>query len=143
MNRIERSALLPYSAAELYEMVNDVERYPEFVPGCVSTEVLRREENICEARLDLAAAGLRYSFTTRNRLHPQERIEMDLLKGPFRRLQGSWRFEPVSENSCQVHFEMVFQPSIGPLGFLLKRFSDTVGDKVLQAMGKRAEHLYG
>ncbi len=144
MKSIERSAVLPYSAVDLYEMVNDVARYPEFVPGCVGAEILRREENICEARLDLAAKGLRHSLTTRNCLDPPRLIEMNLLEGPFRELRGSWRFEPMSEDSCQVHFALVFRPSINPLGsILMKRLSAVAIDKVLQAMQKRAEQLYG
>ena len=143
VKKIERSALLPYSAALLYAMVDDVERYPEFVPGCVGAEITRQGDNTREARLDLAVASKRYSLTTQNHMYPPERIEMKLLDAPFlRHLHGSWRFEPAAADSCQVHFEVVFRPAFG-LGILVNRLSGAAADKVMQAMRLRAEHLYG
>ena len=88
MTTINRSALLPYSAQQLFELVSDVEAYPQYMDGCVGAQLLHRQENTFEARLDLAKGGIRQSFTTRNHLVEGESMRLELVDGPFERFTG-------------------------------------------------------
>jgi ribosome-associated toxin RatA of RatAB toxin-antitoxin module len=93
MTSIHRSALLPYSASQVFALVNDVEAYPRFMDGCVGAEVIHSDEQHMEARLDLARGGISQSFTTINELHPYESIRLTLKDGPFEFFDGAWRFQ--------------------------------------------------
>ena len=88
MTVIDRSALLPYSASQLFELVSDVESYPDFMEGCVGAQVLSRDASLVEARLDLARGGIRQSFSTRNRMQVAEKITLELIDGPFDAFAG-------------------------------------------------------
>ena len=83
MTIIQRSALVPYAADAMYQLVNAIEAYPQFMDGCVGAEILSQDDTQMEARLDLAKAGMRYSFVTRNQLYPPHRIQLTLVEGPF------------------------------------------------------------
>lgn len=106
---VKRSALLPYRARDLFHIVNDVGRYPEFLPWCSEAEVHSAGPEEVTATLSLASRGLRESFTTRNRLVPFERIELELVSGPFRDFRGGWRFTPVGDAGCRVELDLEFQ----------------------------------
>ena len=87
MTSINRSALLPYRARQLFDLVNDIESYPRYMDGCVGAQVLNREEGLVEARLDLSKGGVSQSFTTRNRMVDAQHISLELVEGPFDQLQ--------------------------------------------------------
>ena len=110
MPDIERSALMPYPPAVLYDIVNDVERYPEYLPWCGDTRIHHSDQNSMEAAILMQAVGLNHWFTTRNRLQPGASIEIELVDGPFSRLDGSWRFSPINADGCKIelrlHYEM-------------------------------------
>ena len=106
--RIHREAQVPYSAAQMYQLVNDIESYPGFLPWCPRADVLGRSDSDITARLTLARGGLHTSFTTRNALRPSERIDMHLQDGPFRHLHGIWTFTD-RPNGCQVALDMEFE----------------------------------
>jgi len=93
MSRIDRSALVPYSAEDMFDMVAAVERYPAFLPWCASTRVLQQHLDGLDALIELRFMGVEQRFATRNRHERPTRIEMHLLDGPFERLHGEWRFE--------------------------------------------------
>lgn len=88
MTVIQRSALLPYTAEQVFQLVDDIEAYPQFMDGCVRAQVLSRDKNCVEARLDLERAGITQSFATRNQLQPPHTIELELLEGPFDSFSG-------------------------------------------------------
>ena len=96
---IRRSALVKYSPAQMFDLVNDVEAYPKRFAWCAGAQVLERGEDMVVARLDLKFAGFRQSFTTRNRLDPPRRLEMNLVEGPFRSLHGVWDFTALGDAS--------------------------------------------
>ena len=139
MTQINRSALLPYSAREVYKLVNDIEQYPLFMDGCVGAEVLRAEGDIIEARLDLAKAGISHSFTTRNVLQEPESIRMELVDGPFDYFSGSWQFQALSESACKVSLEMDFGFSSKLLGVAAGKLFSVVSNNLVDALCKRAE----
>ncbi len=114
--RIHREAQVPYAATSMYDLVNDIESYPLFLPWCSQAEVLRRQSDEVTARLTLSYSALQTSFTTRNALVPKERIDMHLQDGPFRHLHGIWTFTPQSRG-CKVALDMEFEVK-GALRFM-------------------------
>ena len=139
---IQRSALVPYPALAMYELVNDIEAYPQFMDGCVGATVLSRSNDVIEARLDLAKGGLRYSFTTRNRLMPPERIELTLVEGPFETFQGAWTFHALNEQACKIGLHLQFEMSGRLLNFAARKMFDGVANQMVDALVKRAHKLH-
>lgn len=142
-SKIERSALVGYSASQMYALVNDIEAYPQFMDGCVGAEVLRRGENWLEARLDLAKAGVKQSFATRNELSPPHRMTMELLEGPFQYLRGVWEFTPLNEEACKVSFTLNFEMKNRLLGMAVGKLFEVVGNRQVEALCERAKQIYG
>ncbi|HUH36810.1 MAG TPA: type II toxin-antitoxin system RatA family toxin [Spongiibacteraceae bacterium] len=140
---IERSVLLPHSAQQMFTLVNDVRRYPEFLPGCAATEVMAESETEMVARLVLSKAGLRYAFTTRNALVPGASIRLALVEGPFRRLQGEWSFTPLSGGASKVALRLEFEMAGALLNRAASKLFSEVADGMVDAMVKRARQVYG
>ena len=138
---ISQQALLSYSCDQMFDLVIDVERYPEFLPYCNGAEILRREEDFVEARLNLARGPVHQSFATRNRFVAGQRIELELLEGPFSRLSGLWSFDPVGQSGCRVRLQLDFELR-GPLKYLVTPLVTEVANRMLQSMIKRAEQIY-
>ncbi len=109
MQVVERSSLVTHTAAQMFALVSDVARYPEFLPWCVDArmEDISADERI--ATLKIARGVLRTEFTTRNTLRPVEQIHMQLMHGPFRELTGEWRFEPIGTRGSRVSFRVEFE----------------------------------
>ncbi|MBA1245277.1 MULTISPECIES: type II toxin-antitoxin system RatA family toxin [Pseudomonas] len=140
---IQRSALLPYPAKALYDLVNDVARYPEFLPWCSSTRVIESSDDFMRASLEVAKGGLSQRLVTRNALIPGERIEMNLEEGPFTQLHGIWVFKPLGEKACKISLDLSFDYD-GPivratLGPLFNQAANTLVDAFCQ----RAKQLNG
>lgn len=140
---IQRSALLPVSAQVLYDLVNDVASYPQFLPWCDSSEVLEVSAEQMIARLTIAKGGVNQSFVTRNTLVPGERIEMNLVEGPFSRLNGVWHFKALGEHACKISLDLSFDYAgtlaKATLGPLFNQAANTMVDAFCQ----RAKQLYG
>jgi ribosome-associated toxin RatA of RatAB toxin-antitoxin module len=143
MTIIERSALLPYQPRQLFDLVNDIEAYPTFMEGCVGAEVLRRDQEFVEARLDLSRGGVSQSFTTRNRMVDTRHISLELVEGPFDRFEGSWEFLPLGEVACKVRLSLQFNVNNAVLGAAASRLFDAVTNNLVSAVEKRARQLYG
>src|SRR5579872_5028421 len=109
MTIIKRSALVAYSARQMFELVNNIEDYPRFLPWCHRSQVLSRTDAMVEATLDIAWSGVHKSFTTRNHLHPYDHMEITLVEGPFRYLEGRWTFKSLSAHACKVGLELEFE----------------------------------
>ena len=141
--RVHRSALLPYSASEMYALVADVESYPGFLPWCRRVEVHLRTGERVRATLEIARGPLHQTFTTENRLERDRLIEMRLASGPFRHLHGLWRFEPLGEGGCKVIFEMEFDFSSRVLAATLGPVFNEIGRQMVDAFRTRAIQIYG
>ncbi|WP_419534715.1 type II toxin-antitoxin system RatA family toxin [Endozoicomonas sp.] len=143
MPRISRSALVMYSAEQMYDLVSDIESYAEFLPGCAGGRIDRQEGEQLEATLEVAKAGLRHSFSTRNKMIPGKSIEMQLLEGPFKHLSGVWTFQPLGDDGSKVSLELEFEMSNkltqATLGGLIGQMMNAMVD----AFGKRAKQIYG
>jgi len=137
MPRITRSALLMYSADQMFNLVNDVDAYPEFLPGCTGTRILDEHAN------QMAKAGISKTFTTKNTLVPGQEVRMDLVDGPFKKLAGGWTFKALDETACKVtlDLEFVFSSKLVEVAFG-RIFSDLVNNMV-QSFTDRAKEVYG
>ncbi|WP_166569984.1 type II toxin-antitoxin system RatA family toxin [Pseudomonas sp. R5(2019)] len=140
---IQRSALLPYPARALYDLVNDVARYPEFLPWCSTATVLEASKEQMRASLKVAKGGVSQQFVTRNTLVPGQSIEMNLEEGPFNQLHGLWTFKPLGEKACKISLDLSFDYA-GPLvratlGPLFNQAANTLVDAFCQ----RAKQLHG
>jgi ribosome-associated toxin RatA of RatAB toxin-antitoxin module len=139
---VKKSVLVPFTAASMFELVDHVELYPQFLPWCAGARVLETNENGKTARLDVDYHHVRFHCTTENTNHPPESIVITLKDGPFRRLHGEWRFVALGPSACRVEFEfawefatVLLQRAIGPVfGHIANTFID--------AFVRRAESLH-
>ena len=143
MSRIERSALVRYSAEQMFALVNDVESYPQFLPWCAEASERERSADLVEGTLVVARGGVRQSFTTRNRLYPPERIDIQLVSGPFAELNGSWTFSPLRAGACKVQLNLEFQIASGVLQRVFAPFFEEIAESLVDAFVARARQLYG
>ena len=140
---IQRSALLPYPAKALYDLVNDVASYPQFLPWCTATEVLESTPAQMRATIKVGKAGLSQQFTTRNSLRPGEAIEMQLEQGPFRSLHGVWTFQPLGESACKITLDLAFEYSGALVKATLGPLFNQAATTMVDAFCQRARQLYG
>lgn len=143
MTTINRNALVPYSAQEMYRLVDDIPAYAEFLPWCKSAQEVNRNEDEVTARLDLAYSGMEKSFTTRNRVHKDKIIEMRLVEGPFKHLEGFWRFDSLGEQACKVSLDLEFEFSNRLVGMAMGPVFSQIANTLVDAFSKRAEQVYG
>lgn len=143
MPTIERSALVPYSDAQMYALVNDVDRYPEFVPGCRTATVLESTDTTKVARLDISKAGISKSFTTRNTLEPYECIGMELVDGPFQYLRGGWSFHALDKNACKIVLKLEFEFANRLLSMAFGKIFNELQSRMVDAFVQRAQQVYG
>lgn len=142
-HRVERSALVEYSAQQMFDLVNDIESYPDYMDDCVGAQVLQRGPGWLEARLELHKAGFTQSFVTRNSLQPPTRMTMSLVEGPFSRLEGHWTFSAIEGGGCRVGFELEFDMKSRLLGMAVGKFFETAACKQVDALCRRAQSVYG
>jgi ribosome-associated toxin RatA of RatAB toxin-antitoxin module len=138
-----RSALVARPPPLVYRLVEEVERYPEFVPGCTAAQVLERGENHVVARLAVQRGLLRTEFTTRNTLDPGRSVHMHLVEGPFRVLEGHWSFAPVASNGCRIEFALRFEFSNALKSALFEPLFEQTAGSLVRAFAARAQSLPG
>src|SRR6266545_324018 len=109
MQHVKKSVLVPYSAGARFALVDDVERYPQFLPWCAGAHVLERREDGKTARLDIDYHGVRAHFTTGNVNHPHDSIVVTLKDGPFKHLHGEWRFRALGDAACKIEFDLCYE----------------------------------
>jgi ribosome-associated toxin RatA of RatAB toxin-antitoxin module len=139
---VKRSALVSYSAQQMFDLVNDIEAYPQFMDGCTGAKVLKRESDYVEARLELSKAGVSQHFVTRNQLNAPVSMSMTLIDGPFKRLQGCWQFIALSDTACKVSFELEFELQHKLLGIAIGKLFESVANKQVDALCERAKKIY-
>jgi ribosome-associated toxin RatA of RatAB toxin-antitoxin module len=140
---VNKSALVEHSAADMYALVDDIESYPQFLPWCRSTSVLSRDQNEVRATIEIARGNLSKSFTTRNCMQPYKTIEIHLLNGPFRRLEGAWRFQPLRESACKVSLDLEFEFANPVLRMAMGPIFSQIADSMVDAFCQRAREVYG
>lgn len=143
MTVINRSALVPFSANDMFKLVDDIEHYPAFLPWCKSTTIISRDENEVTASIEIAKAGINKSFTTRNINTKPEQIEMNLVDGPFKSLHGYWRFQALDDNACKVSLDIEFDFSSKLLSMTLGPVFSQICNSLVNAFVSRAAQVYG
>jgi ribosome-associated toxin RatA of RatAB toxin-antitoxin module len=140
---VRRTAVVPYSPAQMFELVDDVNAYSEFLPWCRSSEVLSRGEDEVMARIELAKGSVRRTFTTRNRRQRNKMIEVRLVEGPFRRLEGFWRFDAMGEKGCRVRLDLDYEFSSRLVGLAIGPVFHQLTNTLVDAFTRRAAEIYG
>lgn len=140
--KVSRTALVHFSAEEMFALVEDVEHYPEFLPWCSGTEVTLRDEAKTCATLHVNYRGIRQSFSTENRRQFPERMTMRLVEGPFWTLDGEWRFTPLGDGACKIDFQLQYEFSSRLLEKLAGPVFGHIAGTMVDAFLKRAEHLH-
>ncbi len=142
MPEIKRTALMPYSAQFMYDLVNDVLAYPEFLPWCGGAKIHDAGSNHLDASIKISKAGLNQWFRTRNRMQPPESIEISLVEGPFEVLEGRWRFISLSESGCRIEFEMKFETRRGLVSRLIQPAFAQIANTMVDSFCARARQLH-
>lgn len=140
--KIERTALVVHSAANMYQLVQDVPAYPDFLSWCTSTLVHEQTEKLQTATLTVSVAGVVQQFTTNNTLYVNERIDMQLLKGPFKNLQGVWSFAQLGEDGCKIGLKLDFEMRSGPVAKVFGKGFGKIADRLLDDFCKRADEVH-
>lgn len=143
MDSIDRSALVPYTQDEMFALVTDVDSYPDFLPWCSGSETLARTEDGIEARIDFMVSGVKKSFTTRNRHVDHERIDMQLVEGPFSELAGRWEFAPLGTDGCKISLHMNYDFSSRMVRMVTAPVFGQIANSLVDAFQKRAVEVYG
>lgn len=143
MPTVKRSARVPYSTQQMFDLVNDIEQYPKFLHWCRGARIDLRQGNTVEATLDIGVLGFQQSFRTRNTLTPPERIGIDLVSGPFRRLRGEWRFVQAPDGGSDISLTLHFEVTMSPFGIVFAKIFEELAASQMTAFVERAKKLYG
>ncbi|AKJ95922.1 MULTISPECIES: type II toxin-antitoxin system RatA family toxin [Thioalkalivibrio] len=142
-SKIRRYADVPYSREQMFNLVNDVDAYPQFLPGCRSASARPRGEHEVEGTIELAKGALHKSFTTRNTLKRPESIDMRLVSGPFRRLHGTWSFTEVEGGKTRIALELEFEFANRLMAFAIGPVFTQIANSLVDAFVQRAREVHG
>lgn len=140
---MERSAIVPFSPKQMFALVNDVPRYPEFLPWCTGAHSEPMAEGEAQATVKVSKGPLHTHFTTRNTFDEGSRIHMRLVDGPFSRLEGEWRFEAIADRGARVSFRIEFEFKSRLAAAALGHAFEAVCASMFDAFTQRARALYG
>ncbi len=144
MSHIQRSALVHYSPAEMYQLVNDVADYANFLPWCRSSEVKSESDTEMVATVEIAKGILNKTFTTHNQLVKDKRIELKLVDGPFKKLSGYWQFDALkTDNACRVSLDLQFEFDSAMMSIAAKPIFTQIANSLVDSFCKRAVEVYG
>jgi ribosome-associated toxin RatA of RatAB toxin-antitoxin module len=148
MAYVEKSMLVGYPAEKMFDLVNEVDRYPEFLPWCGGAEIMQESDQVVHAALKINYKGIKQGFSTRNRIdRPVDNkagsITMSLVDGPFRTLDGRWRFNPLGGSACKIEFRLSYEFSSKLLEKVFGPVFNHIANSFVDAFVKRAESIYG
>ena len=141
MKRVEQSVLVAHSAPAMFHLVDDVERYPQFLPWCGGTTIKLKTEQITEAAIKIDFHGIKQSFTTRNEKTFPSEMDVNLVNGPFKRLQGHWRFHPLGDQACKVELVLEYEFTSKWLETIIGPVFNHIASTLVDAFVKRADAL--
>ncbi|HSI23279.1 MAG TPA: type II toxin-antitoxin system RatA family toxin [Methylophilaceae bacterium] len=142
MAQVEKSVLVPHSAIQMYQLVDAPERYPEFLPWCGGVDLIQRDEAITVATLHIDYHGIKQNFTTENTKTFPTLMDIKLVEGPFRHLEGVWRFIPLSEDACKIEFKLHYEFSSHLLEKIIAPVFSHIANTFVDAFVERAEIIY-
>jgi ribosome-associated toxin RatA of RatAB toxin-antitoxin module len=140
---VEKSVLIERSAAQMFELVDRVEDYPKFLPWCGGTELLERTDSVTAARIHINYHGIRAHFATRNETVPPLSMDIRLTEGPFKRMDGGWKFTPLGDNACKVEFRLHYEFASKLLEKALGPVFHRIADTFVESFVKRAGQVHG
>jgi ribosome-associated toxin RatA of RatAB toxin-antitoxin module len=140
---VKRSARVPYTTEQMFDLVNDIESYPKFLHWCRGARVDVELANTVEATLEIGVLGFQQHFRTRNTLQRPERISIDLVSGPFRRLRGEWRFVPADVQGAEISLTLTFEVTLSPFGVVFAKVFEELAASQMGAFIARAKAIYG
>ena len=148
MKHVNKSVLLWYSPAEMYQLVTGIEDYPRFLPWCDHAQIIERRDDGVTARIGLAYAGVRHAFTTRNEHVPDQAVVVKLVDGPFSLLDGTWAFLALGRSgsetkACKIEFDLRYAFASKALETVLSPVFDRVANTFVESFVARAETVYG
>lgn len=138
MKKVKKSALIPFPAESLYELVADIESYPQFLSWCSAAKIISSEDNIVEASITIAYHGLHKKFTTHNENVPGKSIHMELADGPFHYLDGTWNFQALDKTSCKVMLDIGFKISNPVMRLALGGVFEKISNSMVEEFVTRA-----
>ncbi|HIO91303.1 MAG TPA: type II toxin-antitoxin system RatA family toxin [Leucothrix mucor] len=142
MPNISRSALVPYSCEQMYQLVDDITSYQDFLPWCGESIEHKRDDSMVEATVTIAKGSINKAFSTRNILQANEVIEMQLLDGPFKKLHGFWRFQPLQDTACKISLDLEFEFSNRLVGLAIGPIFNQVANTLVDSFVERAKSKY-
>lgn len=143
MRKVSRSALVPFSADQMYALVEDFQAYPDFLPWCTGATLHSRDAETIDASLQLQRGGVKKSFRTRNTLQPGVAMGIALVGGPFRHLVGGWVFEQLGNDGSKVSLELDFEFENRVLDTLFGRYFESTCNSLIDSFTQRANEIYG
>ncbi len=143
MTHVQKSALVKFSARQMFELVDHIEAYPEFLPWCSGSRIISRSDAIVEAELSIAKGGFHKSFATRNRLDQGGKIYMSLLNGPFTSLEGVWDFMPLREDASKISLDLQFEMSGVLASLAFGAVFNQICNTMVSSFTQRAKQVYG
>ncbi|HEY8354769.1 MAG TPA: type II toxin-antitoxin system RatA family toxin [Methylophilaceae bacterium] len=143
MAQVEKTVLVAHSAARMYALVDAVEHYPEFLPWCGGVDLLKRDDDFTSATLHIDYHGIRQNFTTENKKVFPSLMDIKLVQGPFRHLEGVWRFIPLADDACKIEFRLNYEFSSALLEKLIAPVFSHIANTFVDAFVERAEKVYG
>ena len=142
MKKISKHALVPYSASQMYALVNDIKSYADFLPWCSRSDILEQTAQDIKASLNIAYGSMNKSFTTLNKLTPETKIEMQLVEGPFKQLNGEWVFTQLGEDGCKVSLELEFEFKSKLLSMTMGPVFSQIANTLVDSFSERANKVY-
>lgn len=140
---VEKSALVRFSTQQMFALVADIESYPEFLPWCTGSRIISREGNVVEAELQIAKAGFKHAFATRNINDESElRITISLLHGPFSSLDGVWSFMPLREDASKISLDLEFEMNGVLANFAFGAVFNQICNTMVTSFTERAKQIY-
>ena len=143
VTRIHKQASVRYSRGQMFALVNDIESYPEFLPWCTASRIIKKDQAALTASVSIAVGRIRQTYTTANTMRQDESIHMSLVKGPFKELNGCWRFRDNGRGGCCVSLDMQFQFKNRLIKHTLGKVFQRIIDSLVAAFIERARSLYG
>lgn len=143
MTVIQKSALVKFSAQQMFELVNDIESYPQFLPWCSGSRIITKGEDYVEAELMINKGGFKKSFSTRNRIDQGGKITVSLLDGPFSRLEGMWNFMPLREDASKISLDLEFEMSGKLASLAFGAVFNQICNTMVSSFTNRAKEIYG
>jgi len=143
MHTVQRSVLVPYNNAQMFDLVADVQAYPEFMPWCGGAKVLQQDEQGMQASITISIAGIRQTFTTRNEHDYPNTITFHLVDGPFSALTGIWRFQELAPDACKVLYTMEYAFSNRALEMVVGPVFNRIATSFIDSFTQRAQVCYG